>query len=62
MPKQANYKSRFSVLEDLEDSGMGQNKSQKESDCPWRADVGEKQKRIYGDSLRQNNGGQHFNG
>ena len=30
---------------------MGQNKWQKEREYPWGTDVGEKQKRIYGESL-----------
>ena len=48
MPKQAIYKNRFSVLEDLEDGGGEQNKWQKEREYPWGA---EKQEKLYSESL-----------
>ena len=38
VPKQDIYKNSFSVLEDLEDRGMGQNEWQKEKEYPWEAD------------------------
>ena len=48
VPKQAIYKNRFSVLEDLEDGGREQNKWQKEREYPWGA---EKQEKLYSESL-----------
>ena len=51
MSKQAICKNSFSVLEDLEDRGMGQNEWKKEKEYPWGADVVEKQKRTDDDRL-----------
>ena len=51
MPKQAIYKNSFSVLEDLEDTGMDQNEWQTEKEHLWGAYMGENRKRICYDRL-----------
>ena len=48
VPKQVIYKNRFSVLEDLEDGGEGQNEWQEEREYPWGA---ERQEKLYSESL-----------